>query len=89
MKFLQLTGMTVLLSQAISISAALLVPRSPSGPSKMSDPMSDIIACINEIKSSGRKLESPDSESRRLAKSLQKPYVIPIRVPYIDSQNGE
>ncbi|EPQ62711.1 hypothetical protein BGT96224_Ac31552 [Blumeria graminis f. sp. tritici 96224] len=50
--------------------------------------MTSVKACINEIKSSGRELESPDSESRRIAKNLQKPYVIPIRVGYLDNQNG-
>ncbi|CAD6499282.1 BgTH12-03402 [Blumeria graminis f. sp. triticale] len=85
MKFLQLTGITVLLSQATSISVALLVPRSSDCSSTMSDPLANIKARINAIKLSGRALVSPNTYCENMAIKYKKPYFIPMKME--DDQN--
>ncbi|SZF03236.1 unnamed protein product [Blumeria hordei] len=80
MKFLHLTGIIVLLSQATSISAAMLFPRSSSGSGSVHNPLDHIRAAIKKIKESRTPLESPDNKIKQLAKKLNFQFLIPIHV---------
>ncbi|VCU40999.1 Bgt-55067 [Blumeria graminis f. sp. tritici] len=71
MKFLQLTGIIVLLSQATSISAATLLPRSSSsGSMLLSNPMVEVFAAIKRYENNPEKWKSPDSIAKMRAKTF-------------------
>ncbi|CAD6501816.1 BgTH12-02063 [Blumeria graminis f. sp. triticale] len=80
MKFQHLTGIILLLSQATSISAAMLIPRMESGSEMFPNPMDDIRAAIRNKIKSGEEHRSPNDRVARLAQKLGHPFLIPIRV---------
>ncbi|CAD6500498.1 BgTH12-07674 [Blumeria graminis f. sp. triticale] len=89
MKFLHLTGIIVLLSQATSISAALLVPRSGSQYSaSFEKPMDEIRKEIARIQRENIELKSPNNSIKSLATRLRYPFLIPISVGYEFNQKG-
>ncbi|EPQ64942.1 putative secreted effector protein [Blumeria graminis f. sp. tritici 96224] len=78
MKLLNLTGIIVLLSQATSISTAILFPRSSSGSLKLADPMEDIKAAIRQLNQTGAERKSPNKFVQDRAKKFGYKYLIPI-----------
>ncbi|CAD6500722.1 BgTH12-06429 [Blumeria graminis f. sp. triticale] len=81
MKFLQLTGIIMLLSQATSISAATLLPRSSSsGSMLLSNPMVEVFAAIKRYENNPEKWKSPDSIAKMRAKTFNYPFLIPFHV---------
>ncbi|CAD6500497.1 BgTH12-07673 [Blumeria graminis f. sp. triticale] len=88
MKFLHLTGIIVLLSQATSISTAMLFPRSSSGSETTRLQMNEVRAAISSIQRSGIELASPNDDVKDLARRLGYSFLIPISVSLARNTNG-
>ncbi|CCU76504.1 CSEP0361 putative effector protein [Blumeria hordei DH14] len=88
MKFLHLTGIIVLLSQATSISAAVLLPRSSSSSQNYGHLINDVRAAISRIHSNGTPLKSPNSQVKDLARRLGYSFLIPISLPLEQNSIG-
>ncbi|CAD6500437.1 BgTH12-07614 [Blumeria graminis f. sp. triticale] len=81
MKFLHLTGIIVLLSQAASISAATLVPRMESDSEPFDSLYPEIIAAIDKtLREKTSPLKSPNDYVKRLARKFRVPFLIPVQV---------
>ncbi|CAD6500713.1 BgTH12-06420 [Blumeria graminis f. sp. triticale] len=90
MKFLHLTGIIVLLSQATSISAATLLPRSSSsGTMRLANPMDQVYQAFRRYENNREEGKSPDSISRMRASALGFKFLIPFHMDPSWNKNCE
>ncbi|VCU40762.1 BgtE-20064 [Blumeria graminis f. sp. tritici] len=88
MKFLHLTSIIVLLSQATSISTAILYPRSSSSSSmRLANPMQDIYTAIKRYENNKEEWKSPDSIARMRASAFGFKFLIPFHMDQTWNQN--